>query len=428
MPYTLNTYDTIDRWQDRDYLLAMSRLSDPLADEYFDRMVAANMGGKVIDPDDPESLKLFAKIFNLQQADADDMTTAFGELAPFFAQTKHFPPGTDLERCARGALVFEKTDAVSALILLAKSLPEGYAAPCLTEVLDLSQLLMRHPYKRLLATLQMLLQVSASFHPRNKTAQSDMRGQAAIGIAQKLRLWHSGVRDFADAKLPHFEEKYGKPVSILDMVATVMGFSYLVIEGWERLNVREVTQQEKEDYYYMWKVYALMMGCHPAGEPGNACYIPYDVADAKRFYEAYARERYEINPKGVMLAKASLDMLKAMIPTYLRAFGLGRLPRTYMSILMSESFCRGKLGLPSMRRDIVLQLLLTRLHMVLRPIEALRFGDGSRLATRLFHHMIKGQYSGDPVLMVPENITEVIKTFDERKRARMSTRATEAAS
>ena len=94
--------------------------------------------------------------------------------------------------------------------MLAKSLPEGYAAPNLAQVLNLSGDLRNRTYKRLLATLQLVLNVSSctGFGP----------GGRAVISAQKLRLLHAGTRYITRKARPHFEEKYGVPVNQEDML------------------------------------------------------------------------------------------------------------------------------------------------------------------------------------------------------------------
>jgi len=50
--------------------------------------------------------------------------------------------------------------------------------------------------------------------------------------------------------LPDFEGKWGRPISKLDMLATIMGFSYLVVDGLKTLGVG-MAEEEGEDYYYL---------------------------------------------------------------------------------------------------------------------------------------------------------------------------------
>src|SRR5947199_6578153 len=86
----------------------------------------------------------------------------FPESKEFFDATYDLPEGVDLARIHRGEEVFLHHMISGALALLAKSLPEGYSAPRLSTILDISGYLESHSYKRLLATLHMLINVSSA--------------------------------------------------------------------------------------------------------------------------------------------------------------------------------------------------------------------------------------------------------------------------
>jgi hypothetical protein len=174
----------------------------------------------------------------------------------------------------------------------------------------------------------------------------------ATMAAQKMRLLHAGVRRIVPRKLPQFTaELGGMPVSKEDMLGTLMGFSYLTIEGLHQV-VDDLTQEEAEDIYYLWQVYGVMMGIHPPlTEPGQTPtfdYIPATLAEAEEFYKSYARRHYvgaEKNPDGVTLAAADLAMMQDMIPQVLRALGFGIVPK----LLMQDALKPPAMGLVGMR-------------------------------------------------------------------------------
>ena len=80
------------------------------------------------------------------------------------------------------------------VVLLASSLPRGYAAPCLCEILGISRDLERHPFGRLMGVVQLLINISdaGAFQPNGR----------AIVTAQKLRLLHAGIRAIAGRYRP----------------------------------------------------------------------------------------------------------------------------------------------------------------------------------------------------------------------------------
>jgi hypothetical protein len=219
----------------------------------------------------------------------------------------------------------------AALVLLTKSLPAGYAAPNLARILHVSGDLERHPYARTLGVLQMVLNVC--------TCRGFETGGEAVITAQKLRLLHAGVRAIVRQQLPDYEAAYGVPVNQEDMLGTIMGFSYLVIVGLRQLGAG-LSPAEEEDFYYLWRIYAQLMGIFPA-------YVPETVIDAAAFYAAYARRHYVAagdNPAGVHLAAADLRMLQELLPRALRCLGLGLLPRLYMWELLGPEGC-GRVGI-----------------------------------------------------------------------------------
>ena len=72
---------------------------------------------------------------------------------------------------------------------------------------------------------------------------------------------------------------FGAPVNQEDRLATIMGFSYLLIDGIHRLGL-PLQDEEAEDLYYLWHVFARLMGIRPEAGPHDASYIPPTIADA----------------------------------------------------------------------------------------------------------------------------------------------------
>jgi hypothetical protein len=232
-------------------------------------------------------------------------------------------------RLPRGGQAFLRNALPSVVVLLASSLPRGYAAPCLGEILSISRDLERHPFSRLMGVVQLLINISDAdaFQPNGR----------AVITAQKLRLLHAGVRAIAARQRPHYQERFGVPVNHEDMLATIMGFSYLLIDGVRRLGLA-LSPEEADDLYYLWRVFALLMGIHPPGRPHDDSLIPTTIADAAVFYGAYVRRNdtsAERNPYGVLLTQDNLSMMTTMIPRPLRLIGLGWAPLIAMCELMT---------------------------------------------------------------------------------------------
>jgi hypothetical protein len=383
------------RWTD-PFLDTLRAQGDPLADEHFQKLLADNEIGGI--------RKVFAEMDSNNELPP---ATTFPGLHQFFGETDDLPPDIDTRRINRGEMVFQNNAFTGALVLLTKSLPEGYAAPNLAIILNLSGNLRTHPYKRLLATLQTVVNVS-TFH-------GFQRGGRAVITAQKLRLLHAGIRHVTRRYRPEFEPQYGVPVNQEDMLGTIMGFSYLVIEGMRTLEVG-LTREQEEDFFYAWRVFALMMGVHPPGNPQSFDYIPDDVDDAREFYAAYRRRHYvdaAKNPDGVALGAANLAMLAGFVPWYLRLFGFGKLPRAYMQQLMGPEQC-ARIGILPTRVDAIVQWVLRSLYRLWKPIELLHTNRHERFGSMIFQDMIDRAYGGEVTFTVPTDLREMKDMIHER--------------
>lgn len=376
-----------ERWT-VDVLDAMRLESDPLAT----RCVAALEADR--------GLEATALIFaTMSASDAELPADAPKPLADFFAATRELPPGTDAARIRRGEQVFTTHAFVVAVVLMTKSLPAGYAAPNLTKILAISGDLIRSPYRRLLGVLEMLVNVCAS--------QGWEPGGKVVVTAQKLRLLHEGVRRITRRRLPDFEPRYGVPVNHGDMLATIVAFSFLVIEGMRRLRIG-LTREQEEDYYYLWRVFAELMGL-------AADRIPRDIDDAAAFYDAYARRHYvgaDVNPDGATLARANLRMLRRMVPRSLRWLGLGLVPRLYMGELLRRSEV-AQIGLTRLPGHSLTWWLLRRCPWLWRKpwqdIDRIEASLDGSLGRVLFQGMIDRERNGEVRFLVPDTLADLRK-------------------
>jgi hypothetical protein len=306
-----------DKWSDDGFLDLLKQHGDELADETLARLME-EMGVQAIQA-----------VFN-QLRSSDDQLPADAPAAfkDFVAATRELPDGVDRERLARLDALLPYGPACC-LVMLASSLPQGYSAPRLSRILTISDDLGTHPYKRLLGVLQLLVNLGSrhAFAP----------GGRAVVTAQKMRLLHAGIRMLVPKYRPDYVREFGQPVSLEDELATLMGFSLLVLEGLKKLGCR-MTGQAAEDRYYRWRVYALLMGIHPPGRPDDDSWIPADLGEADRFYASYIRRHFtgpERNPDGVKLSQANLDLMQHLIPNPLRRLGLGMVPQLAMTELLA---------------------------------------------------------------------------------------------
>jgi hypothetical protein len=386
------------QWSDDGFLDGLRRQGDPLADGAVARLIRERDISEV------------NRLFQIMRSDDQPLPPDLpAPLQDFIDRTNALPAGVDLARVARGEAVFMRHAFPGALVLLAKSLPEGYQAPCLTEILMISRDLVRSPYDRLLGVLQMLVRVCSihGFQPAG----------AVVLTAQKMRLLHAGIRTLVPRHRPRYEEKYGVPVNHEDMLATLIAFSYLVVDGLQRLEVG-LKDDEAEDYYYLWQVFARMVGIHPVDEPDSIAYIPQNLTQAAEFYASYARRHYveaAENPSGVTLADDNLKMLQSMIPKPLSALGLHAMPQIYMWDLMGAEAC-GRLGiLPVSGHSVLKGLLLTAVHMEQRIADHLPAKPVEAFSQMVFQGLIDQQYGGQVEFLIPDDLATLHRLAPEKR-------------
>ena len=314
----MHSADSTGRWSDDAFLDTLRRSGDPAADAAVAALMAD--GG----------LAAVGGAFRLLRANDTPLPPdAPAPLQAFMASSAGLPPDVDVARLPKGGRAFLRNALPSVVVLLASSLPRGYAAPCLGEILGISRDLERHPFGRLMGVVQLLINISDA-----DAFQPDGR---AVVTAQKLRLLHAGVRAVSARHRPDYPARFGVPVNHEDMLATIMGFSWLLIDGVRRLDL-PLGHDEAEDLYYLWRVFALLMGIHPPGRPHDDSLIPPTIADAAAFYQAYVRRNDtppERNPYGVVLTRDNLTMMTSMIWWPLRLIGLGWAPRIAMTELLT---------------------------------------------------------------------------------------------
>ena len=399
------------KWSDDGFLNILRQHVDTTADEcvadlprndsYTALFAKTGLNSDTMPDDAPESLRKFFATSDLQLLLEKD--------------TARFPVGLDFERLKRGEVVFLDHAFTFCLILLAKSLPEGYAAPCLAELLILSGNLAKQPYRRLLGTLQLVVDVSSvgGFLPSGR----------AVASARQARLMHAGIRQFLPSIVPDYKERFGgPPINLEDMLGTIMGLSLLIIEGVPKL-WGQPSKQDAEDYYYIWRAYAVAMGIHPPGEEGADSWVPATLEDARAFYDSYQRRHYvhdpSKNPSGVALARENLLMLEHLLPKSFEAVGLGHLPRLFMTELMGEEGCR-RVGIePAYKTKILYPMMVAGVSIALRALHQLDRHDPEgnihpTLSRLLLQGMIDKEYGGYVTFSIPDSIKQVQEMVGKR--------------
>jgi hypothetical protein len=387
----------MSKWSDRTFLDRLRNESDELANETARALISENEADHV------------SFIFRHMTSSAAPLPdNAPARLKEFFEKTQRLPPGVDFARIDAGEQAFMKHAFTAALVLLCKALPEGYSAPSFGHILHLSHDLEQHPYRRLLGVLQLVVNVG-SLHG------FEDRG-AVVVTAQKMRLLHAAIRthivprQMAKGRLPaDFVSIYGTPINYQDMLATIMGFSYVVVDGLRMLGC-DLSAQEAEDLYYVWSVYAQLSGIHPPGEPESFDYVPRNLEEAGEFYRNYCDLNYvssDRNPEGVALAQDNIRMLQDLMPRWMRWLGLSKAPQIYTWELIGPEGC-ARVGISPVAGQSLRKWLLEALvPFAQRELDRAPGSVTEMFARTLFEKMIHRQWGGDVTFLMPDSLREV---------------------
>lgn len=347
---------------------------------------------------------------------SDFARTAYGYTdADGFAQ---LPGWADHDRIRRGQTAFMTRAVPAVLVMLCKSLPEGYAAPSMARILNLSGDLRTYPKHRLMGTLQLLLNVSS---PGSFDA-----GGPAIVSGLEMRLLHAGVRaNIAPAVmgadgLSAFRQQYGEPINQEDMIGTILGFSQLVIDGLQTLGLGW-TDAEAEDYYHLWSVFAHLMGVRVPGVPDDANAMPSTLDEARTFYAAYHRHyvgatdftgdfrarSMAVNPDGVQLGDAHIKMLDLYVPGALKLLLHDDIPRAYMHLLIGDA-AAARIGMQPNRLIRDLEPILRSLPTLIEKV----MGHTSEhvhvhVAELLFGSLVKDTFPQGVVFPTPTRLEDL---------------------
>ena len=354
---------TADEWRNcREFLQALSGRGVPAADAFVvaNRQLAyrdvhrffgainpdPTLGGQDLAAKQRDELGLGDRPMPNSLADAlteiralDDahVSKPLEALADYIQQALHFcgtcdqpqfPPWANRSLILRGQRAFMTRLLPSTIVLLCKSLPEAYAAPRPSAVLNLSRQMSALPYHRLLGTLQLLVTVSTP---------SSFEGPwfPALVAAEEMQLLHAGVRKNVAPRMtaeqrgpvertddgwappsdyvlwggyeafrhgwPHSDDKPardGEPpqevVNQADMLATIIAFSLLVVDGLAALGV-PFDDGDDDAFWHLWRVFAVFKGVHPPNDSTSGAWVPETLAEARAFWLAY-REQYYASP------------------------------------------------------------------------------------------------------------------------------------
>ncbi|RKH65184.1 oxygenase MpaB family protein [Corallococcus llansteffanensis] len=185
------------------------------------------------------------------------------------------------------------------LVLGFYSLPAAYAARKGVQVLHRTGVLLRGPLRRVFETTQMVVDVMADggLGPEGRGVRS----------AQKVRLMHAAVRHLIthEPRNP-WSEELGVPVNQEDLAGTLMTFSFIVLDGLQRLGVI-LSAEDQDAWLQAWLAIGRIMGVRED-------LLPATVAEARTLTTLIHQRQIAPSPEGMALADSLLKGYQQLMP------------------------------------------------------------------------------------------------------------------
>lgn len=168
------------------------------------------------------------------------------------------PSWVDWERCDSAGRLLFRSGIAGGIVLGARSLIGGYAAPAGNKPLAFSGGLSERVQFRLAETGRFVV---ATCTPRSLRPGGD-----GWGVTLRVRLMHAKVRQMLQASPRWTTGEWGVPINQHDMVGTSLLFSTVFVDGIRMFGV-PVSTAEEEDYVHLWRTSGWLMGVDEAVAP-----------------------------------------------------------------------------------------------------------------------------------------------------------------
>lgn len=230
------------RWTD-DLLDKMRGLGDPLADE---AVAALFQEGQITAVN-----RLLSQLVSNDYVPPVDLPVVVHD---YLESTMTLPSWADSSRIRGAQAISGRYGIQIVTALFCASLPVAYACRKGVHVLAMTNRLSKQPYRRIMETAQMILDMMA---PGGMEPDG-----LALRTIQKVRLMHAAIRYLLLASGEWDTAAYDHPINQEDMVGTLLTFSHTVTHSLPLLGI-QLSDQEREDYHHLWRVVGYMIGVIP---------------------------------------------------------------------------------------------------------------------------------------------------------------------
>lgn len=306
----------------------------------------------------------------------------------FLATTEDLPPFADAAKIKVAEEMFYQWGPDMIWILHCYSLPYCYAALKGVQVLALTSRLSKNAARRIIEVAQMFVDV---MQPGGLTS-GDGRGRRTL---QKVRLMHAAVRHLA-SQSPTWNPAWDVPINQEDIAATLMSFSWVVIDGLHKLGV-ELTEEQATAWLHCWQIIGEQLGLRED-------LIPVDLQSAEALTMVFQRRQYGVCPEGQEMTQALVDTLKYELPGNL----LDGMPALYIRHFMGGEYAQ-ILGVPGGAADGAEFLPVKVFGTVLSALDRDKWiaEMGRKLSRMLINAaLLVGRGGNRPSFAIPEELRQ----------------------
>lgn len=241
-------------------------------------------------------------------------------LVEMVAGATEVPAWLDRSRIARACQLFHRAGPLGGLVLALRSLIGGYIAPVGNKPLAFSGRLREQAPRRLAETSRFVTAITSE--------GGLLPGGEGLAITLRVRLMHARIRRLLQADERWDHERWGLPINQHDMLATILLFSAVFIDGLKLMGV-PVSDADAEDYLHLWRYVGVVIGVEPS-------LLPTSFAAARRDVDLIQLTSGEPDEDSRALAQALFEIPASLTPLE-RGLASAR-------VTLMQALCRRLLG------------------------------------------------------------------------------------
>jgi hypothetical protein len=315
------------------------------------------------------------------------------ELKQWYIETAILPDWVDPARIQRARDFFTEHGLVISLILSTASLTDCFAGKKGVKVLVKTGILQNKTYIRLTETAQFVFNIMEKdgLEPTGKGIRS----------IQKVRLMHTATRRLiVDDKIdPWNLEELGLPVCQEDLLGTLMSFTTLVFDCMDKLQLT-YTPEAAEDYFYIWRVIAEMLGIRPD-------LIPHNVSEAKQMMQFISSRQFGPSDEGRIMTKALMDMFERVIPSHIAEGTL----HEFMRFLVGEEISDW-MDIHRKQTSFMSQIIGSRLFESMEHF-LISVAIVNKISIDLIVNGLHFERQGEPLFDIPTHLRDAWSIYDD---------------